>query len=107
MNVEKINNVVLYAKNWYRHSNGIFADLKKYVGLDHPDQLVAEMSLSELYKLMCSDYIQWAESVTEDDNIGTDINNLPDAIKDAQYYTYGDNKLEQKAKAYWDSIKKQ
>ena len=31
---------------------------------------------------------------------------LPDAIKDAQYYTYGDNKLEQKAKAYWDSIKK-
>lgn len=32
---------------------------------------------------------------------------LPDAIKDAQYYTYGDNKLEQKAKAYWDSIKKQ
>ena len=31
---------------------------------------------------------------------------LPDTIKDAQYYTYGDNKLEQKAKAYWDSIKK-
>ena len=82
MNVEKINNVTLYAKNWYRHSNDIFADLKKYVGLDHPDQPVAEMSLSELYKLMCSDYIQWAESVTEDDNIGTDINNLPDAIKE-------------------------
>ena len=82
MNVEKINNAALYAKNWYRHSNDIFADLKKYVGLDHPEQLVAEMSLSELYKLMRSDYIQWAESVTEDDNIGTDINNLPDAIKD-------------------------
>ena len=82
MNVEKINNVALYAKNWYRHSNDIFADLKKYVGLDHPDLPVAEMSLSELYELMCSDYIQWAESVTEDDNIGTDISNLPDAIKD-------------------------
>ena len=36
MNVEKINNVALYAKNWYRHSNDIFADLKKYVGLDLP-----------------------------------------------------------------------
>lgn len=31
---------------------------------------------------------------------------LPDDIKDAQYYTYGDNKTEQAAKAYWDKIKK-
>ncbi|MDD3430212.1 MAG: replication-associated recombination protein A [Oscillospiraceae bacterium] len=30
---------------------------------------------------------------------------LPDIIKDAQYYTYGDNKTEQAAKAYWDKIK--
>ncbi|MGN0475502.1 MAG: replication-associated recombination protein A, partial [Acutalibacteraceae bacterium] len=31
---------------------------------------------------------------------------LPDALKDAHYYEYGDNKTEQAAKAYWDSIKK-
>ena len=31
---------------------------------------------------------------------------LPDALKDTRYYTYGDNKLEQAAKAYWDAIKK-
>ncbi len=31
---------------------------------------------------------------------------LPDAIKDAQYYIYGDNKTEQAAKAYWEKIKK-
>ncbi len=31
---------------------------------------------------------------------------LPDDIKDVQYYTYGPNKLEQAAKAYWDAIKK-
>ena len=30
---------------------------------------------------------------------------LPDAIKNKQYYTYGDNKNEQAAKAYWDKIK--
>ena len=32
---------------------------------------------------------------------------LPDAIKDARYYTYGDNRTEQAAKAYWDRIKKE
>lgn len=31
---------------------------------------------------------------------------LPDAIKNARYYEYGENKNEQAAKAYWDKIKK-
>ena len=31
---------------------------------------------------------------------------LPDAIKNAHYYDYGENKNEQAAKAYWDRIKK-
>ena len=31
---------------------------------------------------------------------------LPDAIKNAHYYTYGDNKTEQAAKRYWEEIKK-
>ncbi|MBR3694338.1 MAG: replication-associated recombination protein A [Erysipelotrichales bacterium] len=31
---------------------------------------------------------------------------LPDDLKDAKYYEYGDNKIEQAAKAYWDLIKK-
>ena len=30
---------------------------------------------------------------------------LPDALKDKQYYYYGDNKQEQAAKEYWDKIK--
>ena len=30
---------------------------------------------------------------------------LPDELKDARYYEYGDNKNEQAAKAYWDKIK--
>ena len=31
---------------------------------------------------------------------------LPDAIKDVKYYEYGDNKIEQATKSYWDQIKK-
>ncbi len=31
---------------------------------------------------------------------------LPDGVKNARYYEYGDNKNEQAAKAYWDKIKK-
>lgn len=30
---------------------------------------------------------------------------MPDALKDRQYYFYGDNRNEQAAKAYWDAIK--
>ena len=30
---------------------------------------------------------------------------LPDALKDAHYYTFGDNKTEQAAAAYWERIK--
>ena len=31
---------------------------------------------------------------------------LPDALKGAHYYDFGDNKIEQAAKKYWDEIKK-
>ena len=31
---------------------------------------------------------------------------LPDALKNAKYYEYGDNKNELAAKAYWEKIKK-
>ena len=31
---------------------------------------------------------------------------LPDTIKDAQYYEYGPNKTEQRAKQYWDELKR-
>jgi putative ATPase len=31
---------------------------------------------------------------------------LPDDLRGARYYEYGDNKTEQAAKAYWEKIKK-
>ncbi|MCD8355549.1 MAG: replication-associated recombination protein A [Clostridia bacterium] len=30
---------------------------------------------------------------------------LPDTLRDAKYYEYGENKTEQRAKAYWDAVK--
>lgn len=32
---------------------------------------------------------------------------LPDTLRDAHYYDYGENKTEQRAKAYWDAVKGQ
>ena len=31
---------------------------------------------------------------------------LPDDLKNARYYNYGDNKAEQAARRYWEEIKK-
>jgi putative ATPase len=31
---------------------------------------------------------------------------LPDALRDARYYEFGDNKTEQAARRYWEEIKK-
>ena len=31
---------------------------------------------------------------------------LPDELKNARYYEYGDNKTEQAARRYWEEIKK-
>ncbi len=32
---------------------------------------------------------------------------LPDLLKDAKYYIYGDNKIEQSARKYWEELRKQ
>ena len=32
---------------------------------------------------------------------------LPDELRGVQYYEYGENKIEQAAKRYWDEIKRQ
>ena len=41
----------------------------------------------------------------EFDNHWVNQQYLPDTLKDAKYYEYGDNKTEQAAKAYWEKIK--
>lgn len=40
------------------------------------------------------------------ENHWVDQQYLPDAIKDRQYYEFGDNKIEQTSKEYWNKVKK-
>lgn len=40
------------------------------------------------------------------ENHWVDQQYLPDAIKDRQYYEFGDNKIEQASKEYWNKVKK-
>ena len=63
MNVSHINHVVLYAKNWYRHTNDVVADLLQIIRLDHPDMNI--QTKDELYEQMLSDYVKWIESLPE------------------------------------------
>ena len=46
-----------------------------------------------------------ASAYTEKYYLNDEFQALPDAIKDVKYYTFGDNKNEQAARAYWAKIK--
>jgi len=62
---------------------------------------VAVMLTAPIYASDINDKI--TSSIT--DELSGFENALPDNIKDAKYYEYGDNKTEQAAKKYWDLIK--
>ena len=65
MKLNHINNIVLYEKNWYKHTDDYVADIKKYIAMDHPEQAdaIATFSNEELYNLMRSDYVEWLDSI--------------------------------------------
>ncbi len=78
------------------------SDLKQYGGEEFPRQLQNKHFDGEGAAVKGQNYLyphdfpnHWVEQQY-----------LPDAIKDRVYYVYGENKTEQAAKAYWDSIKK-
>ena len=64
MKVDHINNIVLYAKNWYRQSNDMMADVRKYCLLDNPEAKVD--TDEELFETMKANYIEWWESLTDE-----------------------------------------
>lgn len=85
MKLSHINNIVLYSKNWYVHTDDIVGDCKKYLALDHPDLAddIAEFTNERLHALMRQDYVEWLESITEsDDYLNTDLNYLKSRIDD-------------------------
>ena len=68
-------------------------DIKKGLGTETPTHLVAPLFKGYKYP---HDY----------PNSYVEQQYLPNDIKNAKYYEYGNNKTEQAAKAYWDLIKK-
>lgn len=61
--VSHINHVVLYAKNWYRHTGDVCKDLLQIIRLDHPDKNI--LTKKELHDQMMSDYEHWISSLPE------------------------------------------
>lgn len=80
MELKHINNIVLYAKNWYRKSGDLLKDCKLYVGLDHPEIDTSSMTLEQMCSLMRDDYIRWVKSIGPEDNIRTDVEKFEEEI---------------------------
>lgn len=58
--MENINNVVLYAKNFYVHSGDIIKDMMIMVQEDHPEIKIKDTE--HLYQVMLDDYRNWWET---------------------------------------------
>ena len=87
----------------YLAIDAALGDLKEYGGAEFPRHLQNKHFDGEGAKVKGQHYLyphdfpnHWVEQQY-----------LPDVIKDRVYYEYGENKSEQAAKVYWDSIKKQ
>ena len=80
MELKHINNIVLYAKNWYRKSGDLLKDCRLYVGLDHPKLDTSSMTLEQMCSLMREDYAKWVKSIGPEDNIRTDVERLDEEI---------------------------
>ena len=65
MYIKHINHVVLYAKNFYAHSNDVVEDLKNMVFLDHGFKPKSD---EELYDIITNDYKMWIKSLPNDDS---------------------------------------
>lgn len=65
MYIKHINHVVLYAKNFYAHSDDVVEDLKNMVFLDHGFRPESE---EELHSIITNDYKMWVKSLPNDES---------------------------------------
>ena len=65
MYIKHINHVVLYAKNFYAHSDDVVEDLKNMVFLDHGFRPKTD---EELHNIITTDYKMWIKSLPNDDS---------------------------------------
>lgn len=64
METKHINHVVLYAKNFYRHTNDVVKDMQRFMQLDgHPFFTIN--TPDKVINVMRKDYLKWAESIED------------------------------------------
>ena len=66
MKTSHINHVVLYAKNFYRHTGDIIKDMQRFTQLDG-HKFWEVKTPDKLLKVMRADYLKWAESLEGED----------------------------------------
>lgn len=65
MKTSHISHVVLYAKNFYRHTGDVVKDMQRFMQLDgHPFWSIK--TPEKVAKVMIADYIEWVNSLPED-----------------------------------------
>ena len=79
MKTSHINHVVLYAKNFYRHTGDIIKDMQRFTQLDG-HKFWEVKTPDKLLKVMRADYLKWAESLDDDDENKKDMLNEVDDV---------------------------
>ena len=72
MKTSHINHVVLYAKDFYRHTGDIIKDMQRFTQLDG-HKFWEVKTPDKLLKVMRADYLKWAESLDDDDENKKDM----------------------------------
>lgn len=64
MKTSHIKNVVLYAKNFYRHTDDVVKDMQRFMQMDgHPYKSIN--TPEKVWKIMRQDYLEWINSLAD------------------------------------------
>lgn len=75
MKTSHIKNVVLYAKNFYRHSDDVVKDMQRFMQMDgHSYKSIN--TPEKVWKVMRQDYLEWVNSLADMPNYADDYKRL-------------------------------
>ena len=70
METSHISHVILYSKNFYRHTDDVVKDMQRFMQLDgHPFWTIK--TPEKLVKVMRADYLKWVNSLPDDSRFGS------------------------------------
>ena len=78
MKTSHINHLVLYAKNFYRHTGNVIKDCQRFMQMDgHPWKKIN--TPEKVWNVMRKDFLEWAESIPKD-NYDSHLVNDADSV---------------------------